>query len=204
MSTIQDPQQTGKTTDPLVQLERKRKAAKSRTGSGVRGIGKTAEGLFDDKVSAIGRAAKARSAARMRGAEKGLAADVGRSARMARGGGRGSMLSDVGKGLELEAKADEISAEERAIDTKLQKQQFKADKFVSRADARSNVEAFIESNKDTYMKAFGDDERGMAEALEAYAERDDISENEAEYALAQALAFRKYEDTLFGTQGRGL
>jgi len=204
MSTIQDPQHTGKTTDPLVQLQRKQKAAKSRTGSGVRGIGKTAEGLFDEKVSAISRAAKARSAARMRGAEKGLAADVGRSARQARGGGRGGMLADVGKGLELEAKADEISAEERAIDTKLKKQQFKADKFVSRADARSNVEAFIESNKDQYMKAFGDDERGMAEALEAYAERDDISENEAEYALAQAAAFRKYEDTLFGTQGRGL
>lgn len=200
MTTIQNPQYGG---NKETKLEMQQRAAKKRTGSGVRGIGKTAEGLFDDKVGAIGRAAKARSAARMRGAEKGLAADVGRSARMARGGGRGSMLADVGKGLELEAKADAISAEERAIDTKLEKQQFKADKFVSKADARSNVEAFIEDNKKDYMKVFGDDELGMAQALEDYAKREDISDNEREYALAQAESFRLYESQIFGQFGRG-
>ena len=200
MTTIQDPHGYRL---PTPEIKLKRQAARKRTGSGVKGIGETAEGLFDEKVGAIGRAAKARSAARMRGAEKGLAADVGRSARMARGGGRGSMLADVGKGLELEAKADEISAEERAIDTKLQKQQFKADKFVSKGDARENVEAFIEDNKKDYMKVFGDDELGMAQALEDYAKREDISDNEREYALAQAESFRLYESQVFGQFGRG-
>ena len=207
-ATVPNPQGPKKPLSTEQRAARQRaemkKAAKKRTGSGVKGIGETAEGLFDEKVSAIGRAAKARSAARMRGAEKGLAADVGRSARMARGGGRGSMLADVGKGLELEAKADAISAEERAIDTKLEKQQFMADKFVSKADARENVESFIESNKDQYMAAFGDDEIGMAKALEDYANRKDISDNEREYALAQAESFRLYESTTFGTKGRGL
>ena len=44
----------------------------------------------------------------------------------------------------------------------------------------------------------------MAKALEDYANREDISDNEREYALAQAESFRLYESTTFGTKGRGL
>ena len=178
--------------------------AEKGVGSGLQGIGKTAEGLFDRKADAIREAAKKRTAARMRGAEKGIAADVGRSARMARGGGRGAMLADIGAGLESQAKADAASAEERVVDTQLEKQQFMAEKYVSPAEAASNVEAMIERLTPDYSGTLGDDEIGMAEELEKFAARADISPAEKEYALEQARKFRLYEDSMFNSGARGL
>ena len=193
--------------DTLDEKKKRRKDlsdAKKAVGSGLQGIGRTAEGLFDRKADAIREAAKKRTAARMRGAEKGIAADVGRSARMARGGGRGAMLADVGAGLESQAKADAASAEERVVDTQLEKEQFKAEKYVSPAEAASNVEAMIESLTSQYTGTFGDDESGMADELEKYAARADISPAEKEYALEQARKFRLYEEDMFASGARGL
>jgi len=184
--------------------EQRLERARAGVGTGLRGIGQTAEGLFDQKADAITRAAKARSAAARRGAEQSLAADVGRSARMARGGGRGEMLADVGAGLQAQAAADAASAEERAIDTRLEKQQFMAEKYVSPAEAQQSVESFIEGIESQYRGVFGDDEEGIAKELERYASRQDISETEREYALEQARKFRLYEEDMFASGGRGL
>ena len=196
---------------PLTEEERKERkrradlsAARKSVGTGLKGIGETAEGLFDKKADAIREAAKKRTAARMRGAEKGIAADVGRSARMARGGGRGAMLADVGAGLESQAKADAASAEEKVVDTKLEKQQFMAEKYVSPAEAASNVEAMIKSLTPSYSGTLGDNEIGMAEELEKFAARADISPAEEEYALEQARKFRLYEESMFPDGARGL
>ena len=208
MGIFDTPAGTGPNSPSPEEEKRKRqanlRAARKSVGTGLKGIGETAEGLFDRKADSIREAAKKRTAARMRGAEKGIAADVGRSARMARGGGRGAMLADIGAGLESQAKADAASAEERVVDTQLEKQQFMAEKYISPAEAASNVEAMIENLKSQYMGTFGDDEIGMAEELEKFAARADTSPTEREYALEQARKFRKYEESMFADGARGL
>lgn len=193
---------------PEEQREQRRKQnrrqAQQAVGTGLRGIGKTAEGLFDQKADAITRAAKARAASRRRGAEQAIAADVGRSARMVRGGGRAETLADIGGKLRVEAESDMAAAVERALDTKLEKQQFMAEKYVSPAEAQQNVEAFIKSVEKQYSSVLGDDEAGLADELERYANRKDISETEREYALEQANKLRIYEKDMFASGGRGI
>ena len=52
MTTIQNPQYGG---NKETKLQMQKRAARKRTGSGIKGIGETAEGLFDEKVSANDR-----------------------------------------------------------------------------------------------------------------------------------------------------
>ena len=179
----------------------------SRGPKGFREMGDSTQSLMNTKAQMIRDAAKKKSAVKRSFAEKGLAADVGRSARQGGSGGRGSMLSAAGSDLAKDAANTAASAELDALDANLDAKKFEAEKYVSPADARNSVEAYIDSIEDNYARSFGDDEAGLADDLDAWADQKSSdgkplhSANEISYARDQAKRLRRYENNFFTHTG---
>jgi hypothetical protein len=101
--------------------------------------------------------------------ESGIAGSLGRSARMARGGGVSSMMSGVGKELARDAASAKAQAELDKTEGLLEREQFLAESQVSDAEAMEAVKAFADSIQATYETFWYDDEGGFAEAIEGWA-----------------------------------
>ena len=99
----------------------------SRGPKGFREMGDSTQSLMNTKAQMIRDAAKKKSAVKRSFAEKGLAADVGRSARQGGSGGRGSMLSATGSDLAKDAASTAAFAELDALDANLDAKKFEAE-----------------------------------------------------------------------------
>ena len=187
----------------------RRKGKNRRLASGPMEIGldgrrQTVAGLLDQKGDARMEAAKIKADEEMAGAQKGLAAAVGRSARNAGGGGRGDMLANAGRDLYKSAATSRASARLGKIEAQTEKEQFLADSYVSPEEAKNLVEDYIDGIEDEYSGVFGDDESGIANALTEYANRPGISDSQKRYALEQANKFRNYENNFWAKDGRSI
>jgi len=177
-----------------------------RGPKGFRQMGDETLGIMEGKAQQIRDAAKKKSALQRAGAEKGIAAGVGRSARQAGSGGRTETLSSIGADLTREAAATEAGAELAATDATLEARQFEAEKYVSPTEAKNLVESYIEGVEGQYAGVFGDDEAALADDIERWANEKSAdgktylrSENERNYALQQVDRLRKYEENYFGS-----
>lgn len=179
----------------------------TRGPRGFRQVGEEAQSLMETRGQKIREAAKKKSALQRAGAEKGLAAQVGRSARQGGSGGRGEVLGQVGSDLSREAAATAASAELAATDADLEAKKFEGERYVSPADARNSVEAYIDSVEENYAKAFGDDEAGLADDLDRWADEKGAdgrplhSANEISYARNQARRLRAYDKNFWTHTG---
>lgn len=184
-----------------------RAGSSSRGPRGYRQMGEEAQSLMETRGQKIREAAKKKSALQRAGAEKGIAAQVGRSARQGGSGGRGEVLGQVGSDLSREAAATAAGAELAATDADLDAKKFEAEKYVSPTEARQLVEAYIDTIEDSYSHVFGDDEAGLANDIEAWANEKGAdgrplrSENEQRYALDQVKRLRSYEQSFWGHKG---
>ena len=176
---------------------------------GLRTMGEETQALMETKGQKIREAAKKKSAVQRAGAEKGLAAHVGRSARQSGSGGRGEMLASVGSDLSREAAATEAGAELDVLQADLDAKEFEAEKQVTPGEARELVEAYIDSIEDSYSGVFGDDETGLASDIERWANEMDEdgrtylrSDNERKYALEQVRRLRAYDKNFWGPLSR--
>jgi hypothetical protein len=182
-------------------------AAGDRGPRGFRQMGEETQTLMESRSQKIREAAKRKSALERAGAEKGIAATVGRSARQGGSGGRSEMLAQTGADLSRSAAATEAGAELAALDADIDAKKFEAEKYVSPAEARELVEAYIDTIEDSYAGAFGDDEAGLADDIERWANEKGAdgrplrSENERRYALDQARRLRAYEKSFWGHKG---
>lgn len=196
---------TIRTTPPGVQQQAR---VAPRGPRGHRQMGEETQTLMESRGQKIREAAKKKSALQRAGAEKGLAAQVGRSARQGGSGGRGEVLGQVGSDLSREAAATEADAELDALAADLEAKKFEAEKYVSPSEARELVEAYIDSVEGSYSRVFGDDETGLANDIErwANAKGDDgkplRSQNERDYALEQVRKLRDYDKNMWGPFSR--
>ena len=172
---------------------------------GYRQMGDETLGIMESRPQQIRDAAAKKSALQRAGAEKGIAGAVGRSARQAGAGGRTEMLAQTGSDLSRDAAATAAGAELAATDALLEAREFEAEKYVSPTEARSLVENYIDSIEADYKGLFGDDEDGLADDIERWANEKGAdgkplrSQNERKYAMDQAARLRKYEQNYFGS-----
>jgi len=195
-------------TSSMAMPNQRRSRPEPRGPRGYRQMGDETLGIMERRPQQIRDAAEKKSALQRAGAEKGIAGAVGRSARQAGAGGRTEMLAQTAADLSRDAAATEASAELAATDALLEARKFEAEKYVSPTEARSLVENYIDSVEAGYKGLFGDDEAGLADDIERWANEkgaDDKflrSENERRYAMDQVNRLRKYEQNLFGYGGR--
>ena len=172
---------------------------------GYQQMGNETLGIMEGRAQQIRDAAAKKSAMQRAGAEKGIAGAVGRSARQSGSGGRTEMLSGVGADLSRDAAATAAGAELAATDATLEARKFEAEKYVNPTEARSLVENYIDSIEANYKSLFGDDEDGLADDIERWANEKGAdgkplrSQNERKYAMDQAARLRKYEQNYFGS-----
>lgn len=176
---------------------------------GYQQMGNETLGIMEGRAQQIRDAAAKKSAMQRAGAEKGIAGAVGRSARQSGSGGRTEMLSGVGADLSRDAAATAAGAELAATDATLEARKFEAEKYVNPTEAKELVEAYIDSVEDSYSELFGDDEAGLADDIERWANQKSAdgktflrSENERRYAADQVRRLRQYENNFWSTGGR--
>ena len=180
----------------------------TRGPRGFRQMGEETQALMETKGQKIREAAKKKSALERAGAEKGIAATVGRSARQGGSGGRSEMLAQTGADLSKSAAATEAGAELAVLEADLDAKKFEAEKYVSPAEARELVEGYIDTVEDGYSGVFGDDEAGLANDIERWANEKGAdgrplrSENERSYALEQVRKLRSYDKNFWGPLSR--
>lgn len=187
------------------QPSQRRGRQEPRGPRGYRQMGDETLGIMERRPQQIRDAAAKKSALQRAGAEKGIAGAVGRSARQAGAGGRTEMLAQTGADLSRDAAATAAGAELAATDALLEARKFEAEKYVSPTEARSLVENYIDTVEADYKGLFGDDESGLADDIERWANEKGAdgkplrSENERKYAMDQVARLRKYEQNYFGS-----
>ena len=101
--------------------------------------------------------------------EAGIAGALGRSARMARGGGTTTAMAGIGKDLARQSATAQADAELARVEGLLDREQFMADSQMSDAEAQESVKQYAESVQATYESFLDDDEKGFADDIEAWA-----------------------------------
>jgi hypothetical protein len=101
--------------------------------------------------------------------EAGIAGALGRSARMARGGGTTTAMAGIGRDLARQSATAEADAELARVEGLLDREQFMADSQVSDAEALEQVKQYAESVQATYESFLDDDEKGFADDIEGWA-----------------------------------